>query len=108
VEVLEAVERATGGRLADVTINCVNVPNAELSSILATRDGGTVYFFSTAVRFTAAALGAEGVGKDVNMMIGNGYAPNHAELALQTLREFPPLKRLFEERYVRTGKHPAL
>lgn len=108
VEVLEKVERATGGRLADVTINCVNVPHTELSSILCTRDGGTVYFFSTAVRFTAAALGAEGVGKDVNMMIGNGYAPNHAELALQTLREFPPLKRLFEERYVRTGKHPAL
>ena len=37
--------------------------HTELSSILCTRDGGTVYFFSTAVRFTAAALGAEGVGK---------------------------------------------
>ncbi len=34
VEVLEKVERATGGRLADVTINCVNVPHTELSSIL--------------------------------------------------------------------------
>ena len=41
VEVLEKVERATGGRLADVTINCVNVPHTELSSILCTRDGGT-------------------------------------------------------------------
>lgn len=108
VEVLEAVERATDGQLADVTINCLNVPNGELPSILATRDGGTVYFFSTAVRFTAAALGAEGVGKDVNMMIGNGYAPNHAELALNTLRESPALRRLFKERYVREKKLSTL
>ncbi|MFS8514155.1 MAG: zinc-binding dehydrogenase, partial [Planifilum fulgidum] len=108
VEVLEKVERSTGGQLADVTINCVNVPDTELSSILATRDGGTVYFFSTAVRFTAAALGAEGVGKDVSMMIGNGYAPGHAELALETLRRSPALRRLFEDRYARKERHPTV
>ena len=75
---------------------------------MATRDGGTVYFFSTAVRFTAAALGAEGVGKDVSMMIGNGYAPGHAELALEILRNSPRLRRLFEERYVRGKGNPAV
>ena len=63
---------------------------------------------STAVRFTAAALGAEGVGKDVSMMIGNGYAPGHAALALETLREFPALRRLFEERYAREERHPTV
>ncbi|MDR6225437.1 L-erythro-3,5-diaminohexanoate dehydrogenase [Desmospora profundinema] len=99
VAVLEAVEAATGGGLADWTINCVNVTDTELSSILATRDGGGVYFFSTAIRFTAAALGAEGVGRDVRMWIGNGYAPGHADLALNTLRERPDLLRLFQSRY---------
>jgi L-erythro-3,5-diaminohexanoate dehydrogenase len=49
--------------------------------------------------FTAAALGAEGVGKDVTMIIGNGYAAGHAEIALQTLRENPRVFAYFEERY---------
>ncbi len=88
---------------ADLTINCVNVPGTELASILVTRDGGTVYFFSMSTSFTAAALGAEGVGKDVTMMIGNGYATGHAETALQTLRDNPPIMKYFLERF----GHPA-
>ena len=35
-----------------------------------------------ATSFTKAALGAEGVGKDIDMVIGNGYAKGHAETAL--------------------------
>ena len=63
--VMASVAEVTGGRMADLTINCVNIPGTEMSSILATRERGTVYFFSMATSFTAAALGAEGVGKDV-------------------------------------------
>lgn len=85
--------------LADLTINCVNVAGTELASILSTKDRGTVYFFSMSTSFTAAALGAEGVGKDVTMIIGNGYAAGHAEIALQTLRENPRVFAYFEERY---------
>lgn len=99
VDVLTAVERATGGRMADVTINCVNLPGTEMSSILATREEGTVYFFSMATSFTAAALGAEGVGKDVTMIVGNGYTRGHAELALQLVREEPKLRELFASKY---------
>jgi L-erythro-3,5-diaminohexanoate dehydrogenase len=96
---LQAVCEVTRGRLADLTINCVNVPHTEMGSILATREGGTIYFFSMATSFTAAALGAEGVGKDVQMLVGNGYARGHAEHALALLRESPQLRRLFEEQY---------
>lgn len=99
VEVLQAVEAATAGRMADVTINCVNIPGTEMASILATRDEGTVYFFSMATSFTAAALGAEGVGKDVNMIIGNGYTKGHAEMSLNLLRESQQLQALFEAKY---------
>lgn len=99
VDVLAAVERATGGRMADVTINCVNLTGTEMSSILATREEGTVYFFSMATSFTAAALGAEGVGKDVTMIVGNGYTRGHAELALQLVREEPKLRELFASKY---------
>ncbi|MFP3927358.1 MAG: L-erythro-3,5-diaminohexanoate dehydrogenase [Desulfobacteraceae bacterium] len=84
---LEALGAALDGALADITINCVDVPGTEMASILATRDGGTVYFFSMATSFTAAALGAEGVGRDVRMLIGNGYARGHADVALDIARQ---------------------
>ncbi len=99
VDVLEAVERETEGRFADLTVNCVNIPGTEMASILATRDEGTVYFFSMATSFTAAALGAEGVGKDVNMIIGNGYTKGHADLSLELVRESAALRQLFETKY---------
>ncbi len=85
--------------LADLVVNCVNVAGTELASILCCRDEGTVYFFSMATSFTAAALGAEGVGKDVRMMVGNGYAKGHAAIALQTLRDHPPIMEHFLARY---------
>ena len=85
--------------LADLTINCVNVPGTELSSILLTKDEGVVYFFSMSTSFTAAALGAEGIAKDVTMIIGNGYAKGHAATALQTLRDHPPIADYFTARY---------
>jgi len=99
VAVMEAVALATGGAMADVVINCVDIPNTEMASILATREGGRIYFFSMATSFTAAALGAEGVGKDVEMIVGNGYARGHAEHALNLLRESAVLRKLFELRY---------
>jgi len=101
--VLELIPSAMP-ELADVVVNCVNVPGTELASILCCRDEGTVYFFSMSTSFTAAALGAEGVGKDVLMMVGNGYAKGHAAVALQTLRDHPPIKEHFLARYAATPR----
>lgn len=89
----------TNGELFDVVINCVSIENTEMASILSCKDDGVVYFFSMATSFTKAALGAEGVGKDVTMIIGNGYTKGHAAITLQCLRENPGLKALFEEMY---------
>ncbi len=89
-----------GGRF-DLVVSCASVPGTERASILAARDGGTVVFFSMATSFTAAALGAEGVGKDATLVIGNGYVPGHADLALALLRRHPKLRALFEQRYAR-------
>ncbi len=99
VAVRGAVLAATGGREADVAFSCVNVPDAELGAILATRDRGIVYFFAMSTSFTKAALGAEGVGKDVDLFIGNGYARGHAEHTLAMLRDMPAVRALFEKRY---------
>ena len=99
LRVMEAVSAVTDGQLADVVINCVNIPGTEMASIMSTKEGGTVYFFSMATSFTGAALGAEGIGKDVTMLIGNGYCRNHAAVALQTVRESPVLLQVFNELY---------
>jgi L-erythro-3,5-diaminohexanoate dehydrogenase len=99
VEVQKKVAQATDGKLADLVINVANIPETEMSCILSTKPKGVVYFFSMATSFTRAALGAEGVGADIDLRIGNGYTEGHAELALGLLRESPELKRIFIENY---------
>jgi len=88
---------AAGGP-ADVTIVCVDVPGCEGGAILATAQGGTVIFFSMATSFSAAALGAEGLAADVTMLVGNGYTPGHAELAIGLVRADPGVRQIFEAR----------
>lgn len=99
VEVMEKISGLTRGEMADITINNVNITDTEMTSILCTKDSGLVYFFSMATSFTKAALGAEGVGSDVTMIVGNGYTKGHAEITLQELRESPELRAIFEELY---------
>lgn len=99
IEMYRKIMDVNGGELADVVINVVNIPNTEMASILACRDKGMIYFFSMATSFTKAALGAEGVGKDVDMLIGNGYTKGHAKLALQILRENEKVRELFAKLY---------
>lgn len=89
---------AAVGTPADVTVVCVDVPGAEHGAILATADGGTVVFFSMATSFPAAALGAEGMAADVTMLVGNGYTPGHAALALGLYRSTPGVRALIEPR----------
>jgi L-erythro-3,5-diaminohexanoate dehydrogenase len=98
VDVYEKVKQVAPN-LCDVTINVVNVPNTEMGCILSTKDQGVVYFFSMATSFTKAALGAEGVGSDVTMIIGNGYTKGHADLTLNLIRTAPQIKALFERLY---------
>lgn len=99
VTVRNHVMRLTDGQMADVVINVANIPDTEMSCILSTREHGIVYFFSMATSFTRAALGAEGVGMDVDLRIGNGYTQGHAELALNILRESAEVRALFASVY---------
>jgi L-erythro-3,5-diaminohexanoate dehydrogenase len=94
-----AVREALGGHGADVTVVCVDVPGCEHGAVLATDDGGTVVFFSMATSFSAAALGAEGLAADVTMLVGNGFTPGHAELALDLFRAHAGVRALFAGRH---------
>ena len=101
VDVLDKILKVNNGKEVDISINCLSIPNTEMASILPVRDGGVVYFFSMATSFTKAALGAEGVGKDVTMIIGNGYTKNHAQITLDLLQESKELRKIFEEKYIK-------
>jgi L-erythro-3,5-diaminohexanoate dehydrogenase len=89
---------AAVGPPTDLTVVCVDVRGAEHGAILATAEGGTVVFFSMATSFPAAALGAEGMAADVTMLIGNGYTPGHAALALDLYRRTPGVRSLIDPR----------
>ena len=99
VPVMEKIAELTNGEMCDITINNVNITDTEMTSILCTKNDGLVYFFSMATSFTKAALGAEGVGSDVTMIVGNGYTKGHAEITLQELRESEALRKIFTELY---------
>lgn len=92
----DAVAKAGGP--ADVTVVCVDAPGCEGGAILSTNPGGTIIFFSMATSFSAAALGAEGLAADVTMLVGNGYVPGHADLALDLYRTTAGVRDLFGSR----------
>ncbi len=100
VELLDKALEANGGKEYDISISCVNVESCEMAAILPVRDGGLVYFFSMATSFTKAALGAEGIGKDVTMIVGNGYTKDHADITLWELRESEKIRDLFNTKYI--------
>ena len=47
------ISELTDGHMADVTINNVNIPDTEMTSVLCTKDDGVVYFFSMATSLRA-------------------------------------------------------
>ncbi len=101
LELVKKVREACAGQeyQADLAINVVNVSHTEFATILLTKPAGRILFFSMATSFTAAALGAEGIARQVEMHIGNGYMPDNGAVALQLLRDYPVLRAIFTRRF---------
>ncbi|MBI4412217.1 MAG: L-erythro-3,5-diaminohexanoate dehydrogenase [Deltaproteobacteria bacterium] len=99
MEVADWVHEMTRGALVDVAINSASVEETEMSAVTSCRDGGKALFFGMRTSFQRTVLGAEGIGKDLLLLMGSGYVPGHAELMLNLLRSHKPLKKWFEEKY---------
>lgn len=99
IAVADWVRAQNNGKLADVTVNLVNVSNTELPAILATEDGGRCLFFSMATDFQKATLGAEAAGKDVQLIMGSGYVKGHADFMLELVRNDKNLRDYFEKEF---------
>ncbi len=95
----EWAQKVTSGQMMDLVINTASLEGTEMGSILAGREGGEVLFFGMNTSFQKAILGAEGVGKNVELVIGNGFVPGHAELMLGLVKSHQPLKKWFEEKF---------
>ena len=70
----------------------VNASGCEPTAILLTAVGGTVLFYSMATNFSTAALTADGMGADIRMLIGNGYAPDRGAYGLDLVRRSAALR----------------
>ncbi len=92
---LEAAEalRAAGVPPADLTVVVVNATGCEPTAILLTAEEGTVLFFSMATHFSSAALAADGLGTNVRMLVGSGYAPDRGAYALDLTRRSSALRQ---------------
>ncbi len=88
----------TAGHGADAVVNMASLPGTEMATVLACRPRGLCLFFGMATSFPRVALGAEGVGADVELLIGNGYATGHADFALQMVREMPAVQTILQAR----------
>ena len=84
--------------LADLVINCTNVSNTETTSIILTKEKGKVIFFSMATSFTQAALQAEALGKNIELIIGNGFFPNHDKIAIDCLLKNKKIYQFFKNK----------
>jgi L-erythro-3,5-diaminohexanoate dehydrogenase len=99
IRIFNAIERLTNGALADVVVNVTNASMTEGATILATRQLGTAYFFGMCTSFQRVALTAEGVGKDITLLVGNGYVRGWTESTLRLFRDSRGLQNLFAKRY---------
>ncbi|HLN06275.1 MAG TPA: hypothetical protein VK217_08355 [Acidimicrobiales bacterium] len=90
-----ALERA-GLPRADVTLLCATVPGCEGAAILSTADSGVVLFLSTAVSFSAAALGTDAVSSQARLVIPNGFTDDHGDYTIELVRRIPALRASFE------------
>lgn len=79
----------------EAVLNCCNTAETETATILAAKQGGRILFFNMATSFSRAVLSAEGLGRDVQLLMGNGYAEGHADLALALVRKHQTLERFF-------------
>jgi len=98
VAVREAVTSHNHGQPADLVVNMASLPHTEMGAVLAARQGATVLFFGMATSFTRSTLGAEGVGADVRLVMGNGFMPGCAEAAIDLVRANAGLRDVLTRR----------
>ena len=92
------IQDALGNLPIDLIVDCNSLPGSEMLSILVIREQGTVYFANPAAHYSVAGLGAEGIGKEMNLLFYRGYIKSHVDFCTQLLRQYPALAQCFQPR----------
>lgn len=92
------IQDALGNLPIDLIVDCNSLPGSEMLSILVIREQGTVYFANPAAHYSVAGLGAEGIGKEMNLLFYRGYIKGHVDFCTQLLRQYPALAQCFQPR----------
>ena len=90
------IQGELGDQAIDLIVDCSSTPGFEMFSILMSRERGTVYFANPAAHYSAAGLGAEGIGKELNLLFYRGYIEGHVDFCTELLRQYPALVRCFQ------------
>lgn len=93
---------------SQVTINCINNSGGEIFSILATKEGGTIYLASLGSNYKNLCLTLEGMSRDIQIIGYKGYTHGHAEFTLQLLKENPLLMELLNEKLIMNYNRESL
>ncbi|MDD5832880.1 MAG: sigma 54-interacting transcriptional regulator [Clostridiales bacterium] len=83
----------------DYTVDCSNTPGHEMLGILLTKECGTVYFANPAVNYSEASLGAEGIGKEIDIFFYRGYLKGHVDYCIKLTEKNPVILKWFSKRY---------
>ncbi len=65
--------------LFDLSINCSDSGGTEAINVIATKERGTVFFSSLINNYSIAVFLTEIMGKELNILCGDGYAENYKE-----------------------------
>lgn len=99
IETHQLTQKASNGQLFDFAVNVTNVGGTEVATILSVRQRGRIFFFGMATSFQVAALSAEGAGKDIDMIIGNGFAEGCIDFGFEMVRRSPALRACLDRKF---------
>ncbi len=88
----------------DYTVDCSSVIGHEMTGVLLTRENGTVYFANPAASHSEASLGAEGIGKEIELLFYRGYIKGHVAFCMRLAEKYPGLREWFRKRYCSENK----
>jgi L-erythro-3,5-diaminohexanoate dehydrogenase len=78
----------------DLTVIATTAGGCEAAAIAATARRGTMLLFSTAISFSAAALGTDAFGCEATLVIPNGCTPDRGRQTIDLVRADPALAGL--------------
>jgi TyrR family helix-turn-helix protein len=87
---MEGIKSLKAEGYFDVTVNCADIPGAETLNILATREGGTVFFTNLINNYNIALYITETIARQLDIKCADGYLEKYDEFDLEIVTELAP------------------